>query len=77
MRRIEKRILLRCTIEKADYAPVNIEHMRTFLEVAATANFNRAAERLHVSQSTVSARVKALEEQLDRKLFVRAAAAPS
>jgi LysR family transcriptional regulator, flagellar master operon regulator len=60
------------TIEKADYASMNIEHMRTFLEVAATANFNRAAERLHVSQSTVSARVKALEEQLDRKLFLRA-----
>ena len=51
---------------------MNIEHMRTFLEVAATANFNRAAERLNVSQSTVSARIRALEEQLDRRLLVRA-----
>jgi DNA-binding transcriptional LysR family regulator len=53
-------------------APMNIEHMRTFLEVAATANFNRAAERLNVSQSTVSARIRALEQQLDRRLLVRA-----
>jgi len=50
---------------------VNIDHIRTFLEIAATGNFNRAADRLHVTQSTVSARVKALEAQLDRPLFVR------
>jgi DNA-binding transcriptional LysR family regulator len=51
---------------------VNIEHLRTFLEVAETGNFNRAAERLHVTQSTVSARIRTLEQQLDRSLFVRA-----
>ena len=50
---------------------MNIEHIRTFLEIASTGNFHRAAERLHVSQSTVSARIKALEEQLDRALFNR------
>jgi DNA-binding transcriptional LysR family regulator len=51
---------------------MNIEHLRTFLEIAETGNFNRAAERLHVTQSTVSARIRTLEEQLDRSLFVRA-----
>jgi DNA-binding transcriptional LysR family regulator len=51
---------------------MNIEHLRTFLEIAETGNFNRAAERLHVTQSTVSARIRTLEEQLDRTLFVRA-----
>lgn len=51
---------------------VNIEHLRTFLEIAETGNFNRAAERLNVTQSTVSARIRTLEEQLDRSLFVRA-----
>lgn len=48
-----------------------IEHLRTFLEIAATGSFHRAAEQLHVTQSTVSARIKALEERLDRRLFVR------
>lgn len=51
---------------------MNIEHLRTFLEVAETGNFNRASARLNVTQSTVSARIRTLEEQLDRTLFVRA-----
>lgn len=51
--------------------PVNIEHIKTFLEIAAAGNFNRAAEQLNVTQSTASARVKTLEDQLDRRLFVR------
>ena len=50
---------------------MNIEHIRTFLEIAATGNFHRAAERLHVTQSTVSARIKSLEHQLERALFSR------
>lgn len=50
---------------------MNLEHMRAFLEVADTGNFNRAAERLHVTQSTVSARIQALEAQLDQRLFHR------
>ncbi len=50
---------------------MNVDHVRTFLEIAATGNFNRAAERLNITQSTVSARIKALEERLDRRLFGR------
>jgi DNA-binding transcriptional LysR family regulator len=50
---------------------MNIENVRTFLEIAATGNFHRAAESLNVTQSTVSARIKALEERLDRPLFTR------
>ena len=50
---------------------MNVEHVKTFLVVAATGNFNRAAERLFVTQSTVSARIRALEDQLDRPLFNR------
>jgi DNA-binding transcriptional LysR family regulator len=49
----------------------NIETVRTFLEIAATGNFNRAAKHLNVTQSTVSARIKTLETHLDRKLFSR------
>ena len=44
---------------------------RTFLTVIATGNFVSAAERLHVTQSTVSARIRTLEEQLGCSLFVR------
>jgi DNA-binding transcriptional LysR family regulator len=44
---------------------------RTFLEVVAVGNFSNAAERLYCTQSTVSARIKALEDELGRELFVR------
>lgn len=44
---------------------------RTFLTVVAAGNFISAAERLHVTQSTVSARIRTLEEQLGCSLFVR------
>ena len=54
-----------------DSAAVDLNLARTFLEIAATGNFARAAERLHVTQTAVSARVRALEELLGRRLFVR------
>ncbi|OWY12462.1 LysR family transcriptional regulator [Thioclava sp. JM3] len=50
---------------------MNIEHARTFLAVADTGSFVAAAERLHVTQSTVSARIRALEDQLGTRLFTR------
>lgn len=50
---------------------MHIDQIRTFLEVAATGNFNKAAETLNVTQSTVSARIRTLEERLGRTLFVR------
>ncbi len=50
---------------------MNIEHIRAFLEVAETGSFQDAAEKLHVTQSTVSARIKTLEDRLKGPLFVR------
>jgi DNA-binding transcriptional LysR family regulator len=50
---------------------MDIELARTFLEIVATGSFMRAAERLNVGQTTVSARIRALEAQLGRPLFVR------
>jgi DNA-binding transcriptional LysR family regulator len=44
---------------------------RTFLEVVATGSFVSAAERLHLTQTAVSARIRALEDQVGRRLFVR------
>jgi DNA-binding transcriptional LysR family regulator len=50
---------------------MDIELARTFLEVVSTGSFIKAADRLHVAQTTVSARVRLLEQQLGRPLFVR------
>lgn len=50
---------------------MNIDLARTFLEIAETGNFNKAAERLDVTQSTVSMRIRALEDELGRPLFKR------
>jgi DNA-binding transcriptional LysR family regulator len=44
---------------------------QTFLEIVSTGSFLRAAERLHVTQTAVSARVRTLEDLLGRRLFVR------
>ena len=44
---------------------------RTFLEIVSSRSFVQAAQRLHVTQTAVSARVKSLEELLGRQLFVR------
>jgi DNA-binding transcriptional LysR family regulator len=50
---------------------MDTEVVRTFLEIVNSGNFIRAAERLNVGQTTVSARIRLLEEQLGRALFVR------
>lgn len=50
---------------------MDTELARTFLTVVASGNFISAAERLHVSQSTVSTRIHTLEQQLGCILFVR------
>lgn len=50
---------------------MKIDHIRTFLEIAASGSFSQAADRLNVTQSTVSGRIKSMEERFGRPLFVR------
>ena len=50
---------------------MDIVAARTFLEIVKTGSFVRAARNLNITQTAVSARVRVLEEQLDRQLFVR------
>jgi DNA-binding transcriptional LysR family regulator len=50
---------------------MDIAAARTFLEIVKTGSFVRAAANLNVTQTAVSARVRVLEDQLDRKLFIR------
>ena len=50
---------------------MDVELARTFLAIVRAGSFVRAAELLNVSQTTISARVRTLEEDLGRPLFVR------
>ena len=50
---------------------MDITAARTFLEIVKTGSFVRAAANLNITQTAVSARVRVLEEQLDRILFIR------
>jgi DNA-binding transcriptional LysR family regulator len=50
---------------------MDINAARTFLEIVKTGSFVRAAASLHITQTAVSARIRVLEDQLDRALFIR------
>lgn len=50
---------------------MELYQLRTFVTVADTGNLTQAAERLFTSQPAVSAHIKALEEELEIKLFDR------
>lgn len=45
--------------------------LRYFLEAAREGNITHAAERLHISQPTLSKQLKELEGELGKKLFIR------
>jgi len=50
---------------------MDINVARTFLEVVKTGSFVNAAANLNLTQTAVSARIRVLEQQLDRKVFIR------
>ncbi|WP_395542815.1 LysR family transcriptional regulator [Neotabrizicola sp. sgz301269] len=51
---------------------MDLQLIRSFVEVAASGSFAAASERLFVTQSAVSLRIQRLEDQLGRPLFLRA-----
>ncbi len=53
---------------------MQIDLIDTFLDLCETRSFNRSAERLGVTQSTVSGRIRTLETTLNRPLFLRSRA---
>ena len=50
---------------------MDINVARTFLEVVKTGSFVNAASNLHLTQTAVSARIRVLEDLLDRPVFIR------
>ena len=50
---------------------MNIDAINTFLALAETGNFSRVADRFSLTQSTISARIKVLEDDLGVALFER------
>jgi DNA-binding transcriptional LysR family regulator len=50
---------------------MDIELLRTFLEVSRLRHFGRAGDKLHITQSAVSVRIRQLEESLGVSLLTR------
>jgi len=50
---------------------IDINLLRTFLEIEKTRHFGKAAENLYLTQSAISARIKLLEDTLGLALFER------
>ena len=57
--------------ENGKFQRMDINLARTFLTVAETGSFIEAARKMNVTQSTVSARIKGLEDLPGRRLFER------
>jgi DNA-binding transcriptional LysR family regulator len=50
---------------------MNLNQINAFLTIVETNNFTKAADKLYISQSTLSDRLSALEEDLDTRLIKR------
>lgn len=50
---------------------MNLDAIRSFLDVAETGSFSLAASRLKVMQSTISGRIQTLEQEMGCMLFTR------
>ena len=58
-------------IYRTEESPIDFQQVNTFIIVARLRNFTRAASQLHVSQSTITLRIRALEDELGCALFHR------
>ncbi len=52
---------------------MNFQHVQAFCTIVAEGSFSRAAERLHLTQPTISAQIQSLEKTLGTRLFERSA----
>src|ERR1700751_2491724 len=52
-------------------ALLDVDQLRTFIAIAETGSFTRAADVVHKTQSAVSMQMKRLEERVERPIFAR------
>ncbi len=52
-------------------ALLDVDQLRTFIAIAETGSFTRAADVVNKTQSAVSMQMKRLEERLERAIFAR------
>jgi len=52
-------------------APLDLDQLATFVMIADTGSFTRAAEEVHRTQSAVSMQMRKLEERVGKTLFVK------
>ena len=50
---------------------MELRHLRYFVALAECLSFTRAAERVHVTQSTLSHQIRQLEDEIGQPLFDR------
>ena len=50
-------------------APLDLDQMHTFVAIADTGSFTRAADEVHRTQSAVSMQMRRLEERIGKPLF--------
>jgi DNA-binding transcriptional LysR family regulator len=50
-------------------APLDLDQLQTFISIADTGSFTRAAEEVHRTQSAVSMQMRRLEERIGKALF--------
>ena len=55
----------------SDKTMLDAHQLNIFLIAAETLNFTQAAERLHMSQPSISQHIRALEKHFDEELFIR------
>lgn len=59
------------------YDGLEFRHLRYFVAIAEECNISRAAERLHISQPSLSSQIRQLEDGIGAPLFVRGHAGTS
>lgn len=50
---------------------MNLENMKCFISLAECLNFTKAADKEHITQTSMSRKISSLEEELNVRLFYR------